>query len=63
MDIIKKFDNIDTNQFIKEPWHVINSYFDGKHLQQMVRHQIESYNDLVIHQLQRTISMFNPVHI
>ncbi len=40
MDIIKKFDNIDTNQFIKEPWHVINSYFNGKHLQQMVRHQI-----------------------
>ena len=63
MDYINKLEEIDVNNFIEEPWNVINSYFDGKHLPQLVRHQIESYNDLVSYQLPRTISMFNPVHI
>lgn len=63
MDNIKNNDNIDINNFIEEPWHVINSYFDGKHLPQLVRHQIESYNDLVSYQLQRTVSMFNTVRV
>ena len=55
--------NIDTKNYIEEPWNVINSYFDGKHLKQLVRHQLESYNDFVSFQIQRTIGMFNPVHI
>lgn len=54
---------IDFENYIEEPWSVINSYFEGKHLKQLVRHQIESYNDFVSFQIQRTISMFNPVHI
>ena len=45
------------------PWSIINSYFDGKHLKQLVRHQIESYNDFVGVQIQKTIEMFNPIHI
>ena len=49
--------------YIEEPWTIIGSYFDGKHLEQLVRHQIESYNDMINVQLKRTIDMFNPVKI
>jgi len=54
---------INYSAYIEEPWGVIGSYFDGKHLDQLVRHQIESYNDFVTYQIPKTISMFNPVHI
>ena len=40
------------------PWKIIGSYFEGQHLQRLVRHQIESYNDFVNNQIQRTIEMF-----
>ena len=30
------------------PWSIINSYFDHKHLKQLVKHQIESYNYFMI---------------
>ena len=49
--------------YIEEPWTIIGSYFEGKHLDQLVRHQIESYNDMVNIQLKRTVDMFNPVRI
>jgi DNA-directed RNA polymerase beta subunit len=49
--------------YIEEPWKIIGSYFEGKHLDQLVRHQIESYNDMVNVQLKRTVDMFNPVKI
>lgn len=45
------------------PWKIIGSYFEGQHLKRLVRHQIESYNDFVNNQLERTIQMFNPVTI
>ena len=49
--------------FIDEPYDLIESYFDGKHLDRLVRHQVESYNHFVNCQIQRTINMFNPVKI
>ena len=42
-------------------WTLIGQYFNGAHLQQLVRHQIESYNDFVNCQIPKTIDMFNPV--
>jgi DNA-directed RNA polymerase II subunit RPB2 len=45
------------------PWTVIESYFKGQHLERLVRHQLESYNDFVGQQIVKTIEMFNPVHI
>ena len=45
------------------PWTIIESYFKGQHLERLVRHQLESYNDFVGQQLVKTIEMFNPVHI
>ena len=44
-------------------WNIIKSYFAKQHLQRLVRHQIESYNDFVNYQIQKTIDMFNPVQV
>ena len=49
--------------YVEEPFNIIESYFTGQHLERLVRHQIESYNDLVNTQMPRTIKMFNPVTI
>ena len=49
--------------YIEEPYDIIESYFDGKHLQRLVRHQIESYNHFITHQIERTIQMFNPMMV
>ena len=50
-------------EYIEEPYHLIESYFHGQHLERLVRHQIESYNHFINYQVQRTIQMFNPVNI
>jgi DNA-directed RNA polymerase II subunit RPB2 len=52
-------DNI--GKYIETPWTIIESYFKAQHLSQLVRHQLESYNDFVNNQIQKTIDMFNPV--
>ena len=49
--------------YIEEPYQIIESYFEGKHLDRLVRHQIESYNNFINYQIQRTIDMFNSVKI
>ena len=49
--------------YVEEPYHIIESYFQGQHLERLVRHQLESYNHFVGYQLPRTIQMFNPVTI
>ena len=45
------------------PWILIESYFKNKHLKQLVKHQIESYNYFINNQIQQTIEMFNPLII
>lgn len=52
-----------TIPYIETPWAIIGAYFRNQHLKRLVRHQIESYNDFVNNQIQRTIDMFNPVII
>lgn len=52
-----------TLPYIETPWSIIGAYFNKQHLKRLVRHQIESYNDFVSNQIQRTIEMFNPVII
>ena len=47
----------------EDPYTIIESYFEGKYLERLVRHQIESYNHFINYQIQRTIQMFNPVRI
>ena len=46
-----------------DSWKVIESYFENKHLQQLVKHQVESYNDFIQNQMKKTIEMFNPLII
>jgi DNA-directed RNA polymerase II subunit RPB2 len=57
------YDDDNNIEYEEAPWKIIGSYFDGQHLKRLVRHQIESYNDFVNNQLERTIQMFNPVTI
>ena len=45
------------------PWILIETYFKHKHLKQLVKHQLESYNYFVNNQIQQTIEMFNPLLI
>ena len=52
---------INGDEYTETPWSIIQSYFEGKHLQRLVRHQIESYNDFVNYQIRKTIDMFNDV--
>jgi DNA-directed RNA polymerase II subunit RPB2 len=49
--------------YVEAPYQIIESYFEGQHLERLVRHQIESYNHFTAYQIQRTIQMFNPVII
>ena len=51
------------DKYIETPWKLIEAYFDGHHLERLVRHQLESYNNFVGYQIIKTIEMFNPVHI
>ena len=44
-------------------WEIIRSYFKGQYLKRLVSHQLESYNDLINNQIEKTINMFNPVII
>ena len=50
-------------EYVEEPYQLIETYFQGQHLERLVRHQIESYNHFIGYQAQRTIQMFNPVVI
>ena len=49
--------------YVEEPYEIIESYFEGQHLDRLVRHQIESYNHFINYQIQKTIDMFNPVTV
>ena len=67
---IKKMQDSTMNSTMKNeipeteyPWKIIESYFKGHHLERLVRHQLESYNNFVGYQIIKTIEMFNPVRI
>jgi DNA-directed RNA polymerase II subunit RPB2 len=64
-DLKKDTDAYDIAQdpYIETPWTVIDSYFKGHHLERLVRHQLESYNNFVSYQIIKTIEMFNPITI
>ena len=49
--------------YLEEPFTILQSYFEGKGLDRLTRHQIESYNNFVNYQMQKTIEMFNPIVI
>ena len=55
--------DIENDPYIEPPWTIIESYFRGQKLEKFVRHQLESYNNFISHQITKTIDMFNSVHI
>jgi DNA-directed RNA polymerase II subunit RPB2 len=55
--------DLKNDKYIETPWSIIESYFRDQHLERLVRHQLESYNNFVGYQINKTIEMFNPVHI
>jgi len=55
--------DIENDAYIETPWNIIEAYFKDKHLEKLVRHQLESYNNFVSCQIIKTIEMFNPVSI
>ena len=63
MSNLEKDINDNLGKYVEVPWTIIDSYFKDQHLSQLVRHQLESYNDFVNNQIQKTIDMFNPVRI
>lgn len=60
---INDINDIDYNNYNNVPWVLINSYFKNQHLKQLVKHQIESYNQFINRELVNTINMFNPLTI
>ena len=42
-------------------WSLINCYFNKRSLRRLVRHQLDSFNYFINHQMEETISMFNPL--
>ena len=48
---------------VEQAYELLDAYFCGQHLDRLVRHQIESYNYFIMHQLPKTIQMFNTVTI
>ena len=43
----------DLGDYLEEPFTIIQSYFEGKQLERLSRHQIESYNNFVNYQMQK----------
>ena len=39
--------------YVEEPYTIIESYFEGQHLERLVRHQIESYDNFINNQIQK----------
>jgi DNA-directed RNA polymerase II subunit RPB2 len=56
--------NNDVNNYSTDiSYKLIETYFEKQHLDRLVRHQKESYNQFVSQQIRETILMFNPVTI
>ena len=51
------------DEYSELSWDIIKCYFGSQHLQKLIRHQIESYNNFITCQIPKTIDMFNPVSI
>ena len=60
---MENMENLESCNLNEKIWSIIESYFRDKHLDQLVRHQIESYNNFIDYQIFKTIQMFNPLRI
>jgi DNA-directed RNA polymerase beta subunit len=56
-------EDISKNEFDELTWDVINKYYNINKGYQLVKHQIESYNDFIEHKLEQIIKGFNNIEI
>ena len=50
-------------EFEKQTWDVINCYFENNKGYQLVKHQLESFNDFILRKLDQIIEGFNTIEI
>ena len=62
-DHTERNDSFENSNYNELAFDVVEKYFEGQHLAQLVRHQVESMDDFYSHQAAKTIDMFNPVSI
>ena len=51
----------DIENLNENTWNIIESYFNDNYLNQLIRHQLDSYNYFVSYQIKKTILLFNPI--
>lgn len=55
--------SVDKFDYTKDTWSVIDSYFAQNNNKQIMRHQLESFQQFIDFQLWQTVKQFNPVVI
>ncbi len=55
--------NMEQKRFEEVTWSIIRDYFLNGNGNQLVKHQIESYNDFLLRKLDQIIKGFNPIEI
>lgn len=67
IDAVSSRDQSQSNSTLTDetelPWDIIGAYYKDYDIERHVRHQLESFNYFVDHQIEKTIDMFNTVHI
>jgi DNA-directed RNA polymerase beta subunit len=68
IDINKMLQEIDDQivppkVFEKAVWNVVDEYFKPDKGQQLIKHQIESFNDFVLRKIEQIIDGFNPIEV
>ena len=54
---------LNTNEFEKYTWNVIESYFKEEKGKVLINHQLESFNDFIFNKIEEIINGFNSIEI
>lgn len=54
---------LDKETFDEGVWDIVDAYFKPNKGQQLVKHQIESFNDFVLRKIEQIIDGFNPIEV
>lgn len=63
--MLSEIDNtiVAPNEFEQGVWDVVNEYYKPNKGYQLVKHQVESFNDFVLRKIEQIIEGFNPIEI
>ena len=56
-------DDINQSEFNKYTWKIIELMFNENNGKQMVKHQLQSFNDFILNKIEQIISGFNKIEI